>query len=126
MDKRKLLVVGAHAADFVWRSAGTIAVTTSQGGQASVIALSFGERGESGELWKEADQTIENVKRVRREEAEAAAAAVGATFHCLDLGDYPLMITDKAMEKLIQVFQEFRPQILLTHTAIDPLIPIIQ
>jgi 4-oxalomesaconate hydratase len=52
MDPRRLLVVGAHSADFVWRAAGTIAVTTSQGGQANVIALSYGERGESGELWK--------------------------------------------------------------------------
>ena len=126
VEKRNLLVIGAHAADFVWRSAGTIAVITSQGGLASVIALSYGERGESGELWKEAGQTIENVKQIRHKEAEAAAAAVGATFQCLDLGDYPLIITDKAMEKLIQVFQEFRPQILLTHTAIDPLTPIIQ
>jgi 4-oxalomesaconate hydratase len=88
-----------------------------------VIALSYGERGESGELWKEADQTIDNVKRVRREEAEAAAAIVGATFCCLDLGDYPLNITDAAMEKLIQVFQEFQPHIVCTHTTIDPFNP---
>ena len=72
---KKILVIGAHAADFVWRAAGTIAVTTSQGGQARVIALSYGERGESGELWKEPNQTVENVKRIRHEEASAAAAA---------------------------------------------------
>ena len=87
---KHLLVVGAHSADFVWRAAGTIAVITSQGGSATVIALSYGERGESGELWKEPGQTIENVKRIRHEEAAAAAAAVGAAFRCLDLGDYPL------------------------------------
>ena len=40
-----LLVVGAHSADFVWRSAGSIAVATSQGGEALVLALSYGERG---------------------------------------------------------------------------------
>jgi 4-oxalomesaconate hydratase len=49
---RKLLVIGAHSADFVWRAAGAIAVTTRNGGSARVVALSYGERGESGELWK--------------------------------------------------------------------------
>ena len=62
MNTKKLLVIGAHSADFVWRSAGTIAVTIAQSGTAAVIALSYGERGESGELWKEPDQTIKNVK----------------------------------------------------------------
>ena len=53
MSDRKLLVIGAHSADFVWRAAGTIALVTSQGGSATVLALSYGERGESGSLWKE-------------------------------------------------------------------------
>ena len=44
-----------------------------------MIALSYGERGESGELWKEEGQTIENVKRIRHGEAERAAAALGAS-----------------------------------------------
>jgi hypothetical protein len=61
---RKLLVIGAHSADFVWRAAGTIALVTSQGGSAEVVALSYGERGESGVLWKEPNQTVENVKRI--------------------------------------------------------------
>ena len=91
---KKILVVGAHSADFVWRAAGTIATITSQGGSASVVALSYGERGESGELWKEPNQTVENVKRIRHEEAKTAAEAVGANFQCLDLGDYPLNMTE--------------------------------
>ena len=60
---RKILVVGAHSADFVWRAAGAIAVITANGGQATVVALSYGERGESGELWKQPGQTVEQVKR---------------------------------------------------------------
>ena len=58
MSARRLLVVGAHAADFVWRAGGAIAVTTSAGGSARVISLSYGERGESGDLWREAGQTV--------------------------------------------------------------------
>ena len=74
MSARRLMVIGAHSADFVWRAGGACAVTTANGGDARVIALSYGERGESGELWKEEGQTIENVKKVRHGEAERAAA----------------------------------------------------
>ena len=123
MDKKKLLVIGAHSADFVWRSAGTIALVTSQGGSATVIALSYGERGESGELWKEPGQTIENVKRLRHEQASAAAEIVGAEFLCLDLGDYPLTINDAVMEPLTGLFRDMEPDILLTHTPVDPFNP---
>lgn len=123
MTTQKLLVVGAHSADFVWRAAGTIAVTTTQGGNVTVVALSYGERGESGELWKEPDQTIENVKRIRHEQAVEAAEAVGATFRCLDLGDYPLNITDSAMTQLVELFREEAPNVVLTHTPVDPFNP---
>jgi 4-oxalomesaconate hydratase len=67
MSHKRLLVVGAHSADFVWRASGTIALVTSQGGSATVLALSYGERGESGALWKEPNQTVEKVKRIRHE-----------------------------------------------------------
>jgi 4-oxalomesaconate hydratase len=123
MGKKKLLVIGAHSADFVWRAAGTIALFTSQGGEATVIALSYGERGESGELWKDPNQTIENVKRIRHEEASAAAETVGAIFRGLDLGDYPLTVTDSAMEQLVELFREWQPEVVLTHTPADPFNP---
>src|SRR2546421_34280 len=117
------MVIGAHAADFVWRAGGAIAVTTASGGAASVIALSYGERGESGELWKEEGQTIERVKEIRRGEAERAAAALGAPFTCLDLGDYPLQIDYDALMRIADVIREFAPDVLITHTDTDPFNP---
>jgi len=118
-----LLAIGAHAADFVWRAGGALAVAASRGEKASVIALSYGERGESGELWKEEGQTIENVKRIRHAEAEAAAAALGATFRCLDLGDYPLQIDGDALMTIADAIREFAPDVLITHTDRDPFNP---
>ncbi len=50
---RRMLVIGAHSADFVWRAGGAIAVTTPAAASPRCVALSYGERGESGELWKE-------------------------------------------------------------------------
>lgn len=120
---RRLQVIGAHSADFVWRAGGAIAVCTAAGGEAEVVALSYGERGESGELWKQPDQTIENVKRVRHGEAERAAAHLGARFRCLDLGDYPLQIGAEQLGQIADVIREFAPDVVVTHTDTDPFNP---
>lgn len=120
---RRLQVIGAHAADFVWRAGGAVAKAVAAGGTAEVIALSYGERGESGELWKQEDQTIENVKRIRHAEAEAAAGHLGASFHCLDLGDYPLQIDAEALLRVADAIREFAPDVLITHTDTDPFNP---
>jgi 4-oxalomesaconate hydratase len=119
----RVQVIGAHSADFVWRAGGAVAVAVENGGTAEVIALSYGERGESGELWKEEGQTVENVKRLRHAEAEAAAAALGATFRCLDLGDYPLQIDGDALVRIADAIREFAPDVLITHTDRDPFNP---
>lgn len=123
MSAKRLMVIGAHSADFVWRAGGACAVTTTNGGEARVVALSYGERGESGELWKEEGQTIENVKKVRHGEAERAAAALGATFESLDLGDYPLQIDGDALILISDKIREFAPDALITHTDTDPFNP---
>jgi 4-oxalomesaconate hydratase len=117
------MVIGAHAADFVWRAGGVIAVTTAAGGAASVLALSYGERGESGELWKEEGQTVERVKEVRRREAERAAATLGAAFECLDLGDYPLEIGADGLVAIADRIRAFAPNAVITHTDRDPFNP---
>jgi 4-oxalomesaconate hydratase len=88
-----------------------------------VIALSYGERGESGELWKQEGQTVENVKRLRHAEAEKAAAHLGASFRCLDLGDYPLEVPPPALAQLADVIRDVAPDVLLTHTDTDPFNP---
>lgn len=118
-----LLAVGAHAADFLWRAGGALAATAAAGGRAHVLALSYGERGESGELWKQEGQTVENVKRVRHGEAERAAAELGADFRCLDLGDYPLEVTGEGLERLVDAIRELAPDAIVTHTDRDPFNP---
>jgi 4-oxalomesaconate hydratase len=118
-----LLVVGAHAADFVWRAAGAIALHTAAGGRAIVVALSYGERGESGDLWRAPGQTVENVKRVRHQECTQAAAAVGAEFVSFDLGDYPLEVPAPALARLVALMRDLQPEIVITHTPLDPFNP---
>ena len=119
----RVQVIGAHSADFVWRAGGAVAKAVSVGGVAEVIALSYGERGESGELWKEDGQTAENVKRIRHGEAERAATHLGATFRCLDLSDYPLQIDTDALLQIADAIRAFAPEVLITHTDTDPFNP---
>jgi 4-oxalomesaconate hydratase len=122
-NARRMLVIGAHSADFVWRAGGALAVNAEAGGASKVIALSYGERGESGELWKQEGQTIENVKQVRHGEAERAAAALGAEFAALDLGDYPLELGPERLLLITDQIREFAPDVLITHTDTDPFNP---
>jgi 4-oxalomesaconate hydratase len=118
-----MLVIGAHSADFVWRAGGAIAVTTAAGGTAHVLALSYGERGESGELWKQEGMTVERVKEVRAGEAERAAGHLGASFEGLDLGDYPLVVDKQGLQAIAEKIRAFEPDLLLTHTDRDPFNP---
>jgi 4-oxalomesaconate hydratase len=119
----RVQVIGAHSADFVWRAGGAVAKAVKLGGEAEVIALSYGERGESGELWKEKDQTVQNVKCIRHGEAERAAQHLGASFRCLDFGDYPLQIGSDELMAIAEAIRGFAPDVLITHTDTDPFNP---
>ena len=65
IEGKKMLVVSAHAADYVWRAGGTIAKYIKNGADVHLVILSFGGRGESNDLWKQPDATAESVKAIR-------------------------------------------------------------
>lgn len=122
--KKKLLVISAHSADFVWRSGGTIIKAVEEGGETLVICLSYGERGESGELWKEdPNRSEESVKIIRKEQAEKAADIFGTPIQFLNWGDYPMLISDERIAQLTKIIGDFEPTVILTHTAKDPFNP---
>ncbi|MCX6502887.1 MAG: PIG-L family deacetylase [Microbacterium sp.] len=114
-----LLVVSAHAGDFVWRAGGAVASATQRGERATIVCLSYGERGESASQWL-AGKSLDEIKAIRRAEAEAAASALGAEIEFLDLGDYPLRETPEAVAKLVDVYRRVQPTVVLTHPLADP------
>lgn len=114
-----LLVVSAHAGDFVWRAGGAIALAASRGERAVVLCLSYGERGESAKAWL-AGKTLDEIKAIRRAEAEAAAAALGAEIRFLDAGDYPLRESDEVVDEIVRVYRDVKPTVVLTHPLTDP------
>jgi 4-oxalomesaconate hydratase len=114
------LVVSAHAADFVWRAGGAIALAAKRGEEVRIVCLSYGERGESASAWR-AGKTLDEIKAQRRSEAEQAAKMLGATgIEFLDAGDYPLRETDELTDRIVQVLRRVNPDVLLTHALKDP------
>ncbi|OED35986.1 GlcNAc-PI de-N-acetylase [Chromatiales bacterium (ex Bugula neritina AB1)] len=119
-DKKTALVISAHAADFVWRCGGAIALHQNRGFDVTVVCLSYGERGESARLWKE-NKTLDEVKSIRRLEAENAAKALNVhDLQFFDLGDYPLELDRDAKFKLVDLVRALQPQFMLSHSDYDP------
>ncbi|MER5211780.1 PIG-L deacetylase family protein [Streptomyces sp. NPDC002838] len=116
---RSTLVVTAHAGDFVWRAGGAIALAASRGEKVTIACLTFGERGESAKAWREG-RKLEEIKAMRRNEAERAAAILGAEVRFFDAGDYPLIATVELTDKLVEVYRETQPDVVLTHPTDDP------
>src|SRR5262245_51824355 len=113
-SKNTALVVSAHSADFVWRAGGAIALYASRGYHVVVVCLSFDERGESAKLWRRAARTTEQVKADRRDEARRAADILGADVRFMDVGDYPMRVSDDALFELVRVYRDVRPEFVLT------------
>ncbi|HHI82834.1 MAG TPA: PIG-L family deacetylase [Rhizobiales bacterium] len=120
-DKKTALVISAHAADFVWRAGGAIALHQKKGYDVTIVCLSYGERGESAKLWKTGGYTLEKVKAARRIEAENAARALDA--HDIifsDFGDYPLHLDRDQKFELVDIIRAVQPSFMLSHSHYDP------
>lgn len=125
IDKNvNLLVVSAHAADFVWRSGGTIAKYVKHGANVSLVILSYGARGESNDLWNIEGQTLENVKSVRSTEIQAAAKSLGIeNVEIWDYEDYHMTVNEERMDRMVKKIREVRPHHILTHGPRDAFNP---
>lgn len=121
VEKKTALVISAHAADFVWRCGGAIALHQKRGYDVTVVCLSYGERGESAKLWKQEGMTLDKVKSNRKREAENAAKALDVhDIKFLDLGDYPLRLDNDAKFKLVDIIRDVQPKFMMSHSKYDP------
>jgi 4-oxalomesaconate hydratase len=121
---KKMLVVSAHAADYVWRAGGTVAKYLKNGAQVKVVVLSFGVRGESNDLWNQEGATVDSVKSIRTGETNAAAKILGLSdIEFWDLDDYPMIFTKELEERMVRTIRTVRPDIIITHDKFDVLNP---
>jgi 4-oxalomesaconate hydratase len=119
-DASTMVVVSAHAADFVWRAGGTISLHVASGWKVRILCLSFGERGESQGAWAESGMVTERVKEIRREESSRAAAILGAEIRFFDSGDYPLRPSDETIHEIVVELKALQPACIMTHSRLDP------
>lgn len=122
IQDERVLIISAHAADYVWRSGGTIANYINAGAAVSVVVLSCGVRGESNDLWKQQDQTSERVEAIRTEETTKAASVLGIKdLEIWHNQDYPIIFDAVMEERLVRKIREFRPTIVISHDKKDVL-----
>jgi 4-oxalomesaconate hydratase len=120
-EASSLVVLSAHAADFVWRAGGAIALHVKLGYRARIVCLSAGERGESNEVWASTPGiTVPEVRERRKTEASEAARVLGAEVEFLDQDDYPLRPGPEVLERVVQVLRDLQPTFILTHPQSDP------
>lgn len=117
-----LLVVSAHAGDFVWRAGGAMVLAASRGAAVTVLCLSYGERGESAKAWRDGKHLAE-IKEIRRDEASRAAEVLGAAIEFADAGDYPLRESGDLVDAIVRCYRRVNPAVVLTHALADPYNP---
>lgn len=123
MEKKKILVLSAHAVDFIWRCGGTIARYAKAGHEVKIVDFTFGSRGESDQVWRENPTITEpEVRTRRRGEAAEAAKILGASIDFYDWEDHLLVIDREGVMRIASDIKDFHPDIILTHTE-DPLNP---
>ena len=117
----RILVFSAHAADFCSRSGGTLHKHVLAGDVVRVVALTYGERSESGGLYAGgAKPPLDEVREVRRQEATPRSGDLGRRDQFLGVGrpcrfDY----SSQRAKILAEEMRSFRPDVLLTHHGPD-------
>jgi 4-oxalomesaconate hydratase len=118
----KLLVFSAHCADFCSRSGGAIAQNNANGGSTHIVALTHGERSESGALHGAGqDHSLAEIAAIRSAEAHEAATVLGATIQLLGWDDLGFDYTISAARELAEIVRQVRPEAILTHHGPDPI-----
>jgi 4-oxalomesaconate hydratase len=114
--KEKILVVSAHAGDFLWRSGGAIAKYVNEGAEVHLIVLTYGLRGEANDLWTQENMTNEKAKAIRLAETTQASKILGINqIDFWDYSDYPFEIDLDKQNRLAIKIREIRPDFIITH-----------
>jgi len=110
---RTILALVAHPDDAEFLCAGTLIRLQRERGYAIHIATMT--PGDCGSVEFPPDE----IARMRRSEGAAAASHIGASYRCLEERDMRVMVTESAMEKVVQFLAELRPAIVVTHSPDD-------
>src|SRR4029078_5701325 len=108
----RVLAVVAHPDDAELLCAGTLARAKRDGAAIGVCVLCQGDKGQPA-------TPIPNLADVRRQEFTAAAALVGAEAMAGEFSDGELADGSEQRRKLIGLYRQFRPTLVLAHWPTD-------
>jgi len=103
-----VLAIGAHIGDMDLTAGPTLAKLVLDGANATIVALTPGERGHPR-------LSPSEYKRQKIAEGEAFATAIGADFMVLDHSDGFLPDNDEVALELATIIREKQPDTLITH-----------
>jgi LmbE family N-acetylglucosaminyl deacetylase len=108
----RVLAVVAHPDDAELLCAGTLARAKKDGATIAVCVMCKGDKGQPA-------TPIPNLPDVRREEARAAAKLLGAELLTGEFADGELADTTESRRKMIAIYRQFRPTLVLAHSLND-------
>lgn len=108
----RILAVVAHPDDAELLCAGTLARAQADGAAIGVCVSTKGDKGQP-------NRPIKNLPAVRRKEMQAAAKLLGAKLFFGEFPDGELTDTVPARRRVIELFRQFRPTLVLAHAAED-------
>jgi LmbE family N-acetylglucosaminyl deacetylase len=103
-----VLAIGAHIGDMDLTAGPTLAKLVLEGANATIVALTPGERGHPR-------LSPSEYKKQKIAEGEAFATAIGADFMVLDHSDGFLPDTDEVAVELATIIREKQPDTIITH-----------
>lgn len=110
-----LLLVSAHARDFVLRAGTAVTATIMNGERAVIACLSSSECKESANQGLQG-KPLDKVMKIRCGEVKSAAAERGAKVAFLNLGNYFLQESPKAGGRIVGVYRRDWSTVVLTHS----------
>ncbi len=105
---RTVLAIGAHIGDMDLTAGPTLAKLVLEGANATIVALTPGERGHPR-------LSPSEYKKQKIAEGEAFATAIGADFMVLGYSDGFLPDTDEVAVELATIIREKQPDTIITH-----------
>src|SRR4051795_13192227 len=112
-SNERILAVMAHPDDAELLCAGTLARAKSDGAVIGVCVMCQGDKGVASTV------DPENLGEARRLEALAALDMLGALMIWFGALDGELIDSYPARKRLIQMYREFKPTLIITHSFED-------
>src|SRR5688500_17190120 len=108
----RVLAVVAHPDDAELLCAGTLARARDDGAAIAVCVMCRGDKGQP-------PRPIPNLPGVRRKEVAAAARLLRADLFFGDFADGTLADGTPQRQKLIEIYRQFRPTLVVAHSVED-------